>query len=267
MKSFKTYFTEAKKSNWLLGAALAGSASLFATGLAKHYGVFNNTKENEQVMSATDVDAMMKDMFGNVHGINNSTTPTEQPKTKSEVQDKPKYYHEAIKNMVIQDEGLRTKPYRDTKGILTVGIGHNLETPDSIRTFKKAFGENGQALHYHASKGGSLSQDQAKKLFDVDYEHHLQKAVKLTPNLHEHSPEVQSVIVSATYRGHWGGSPAARKLFNQGKYKEAAKELLNNKEFERENAKTKNRGVADRMIRDSKILHNYSPNIETNKKN
>ena len=169
---------------------------------------------------------------------------------------------EEIKQMVIKDEGLKTKPYRDTRGILTVGIGHNLQAPNSRETFNRAFGNEGASLHAHASKGGSLTNDQATKLFDADYEHHLQKAIKLTPNLHEHPPEVQAAIVSGTYRGHWGGSPAARNLFNQGKYKEASKELLNNNEFRRENAKTKNRGVADRMLRDAKILHSYGVSVQ-----
>lgn len=41
MKTFKVYLEEKKKSDWMLGAALAGSAALFATGLAKHYGGSN----------------------------------------------------------------------------------------------------------------------------------------------------------------------------------------------------------------------------------
>lgn len=33
---------------------------------------------------------------------------------------------ELIKHLIV-DEGLRNKPYRDTKGILTIGVGRNLE--------------------------------------------------------------------------------------------------------------------------------------------
>ena len=46
---------------------------------------------------------------------------------------KPKDEHEgiadsvtSIDNQLINDEGLRLKPYKDSKGILTIGVGHNL---------------------------------------------------------------------------------------------------------------------------------------------
>ncbi|MGC9195352.1 MAG: glycoside hydrolase family protein [Syntrophobacteraceae bacterium] len=33
-----------------------------------------------------------------------------------------------LRNMIEEDEGLRSRPYKDTKGIWTAGIGHNLES-------------------------------------------------------------------------------------------------------------------------------------------
>lgn len=33
----------------------------------------------------------------------------------------------ALQNELIRDEGLKLKPYRDTEGILTIGIGRNLD--------------------------------------------------------------------------------------------------------------------------------------------
>lgn len=257
MITFKEYLEEGKKSDRLLGAALAGSALFAGYGAGKYYGVFGGTEKPDQAMSSQEIDAMTRDMSGNLR-VTQSSSPQTQPQKSSQLT----YHHDTIKQMVIKDEGIRTKPYRDTRGILTVGIGHNLQAPNSKETFNRAFGNEGASLHAHVSKGGSLTNDQATKLFDADYDHHLQKAIKLTPNLHEHPPEVQAAIVSGTYRGHWGGSPAARNLFNQGKYKEASKELLNNNEFRRENAKTKNRGVADRMLRDAKILHNYGVSVQ-----
>jgi len=37
-------------------------------------------------------------------------------------------YIEILKANLIDDEGLRREPYKDTEGILTIGIGHNLES-------------------------------------------------------------------------------------------------------------------------------------------
>lgn len=34
---------------------------------------------------------------------------------------------EAIERQLIRDEGLRLKPYKDTVGKLTIGVGHNLD--------------------------------------------------------------------------------------------------------------------------------------------
>ena len=34
--------------------------------------------------------------------------------------------NELIKTMLVKDEGLRLKPYRDTAGKLTIGVGRNL---------------------------------------------------------------------------------------------------------------------------------------------
>lgn len=38
-----------------------------------------------------------------------------------------------IENDLIRDEGLRSKPYRDTEGYLTIGVGHNLDAEGLCR--------------------------------------------------------------------------------------------------------------------------------------
>jgi GH24 family phage-related lysozyme (muramidase) len=187
--------------------------------------------------------------------------PKVQQKAK-EVKTEKTYHHDAIKQMVIQDEGIRTKPYNDTRGILTVGIGHNLEATGSKASFRKAFGDRGDELHTHASKGGSLSKEQVGKLFDADYDEHLQRTVKLIPNLHDHPPEVQAALVSGTYRGHIGDSPTFRKHFNAGDYKSAAKEFLNRGEYKNPTRKKDGSiaapGVITRLERDHKIFSDYA---------
>lgn len=246
MKTFKTYLEEG--NNFYKAVTAGGLIGLAAITP----GIVNTYKANraaEQSMSQQDFDTMMDDI--------NKGKPKQETKPNDQVAEPtgPQYHHDAIKQMVIADEGLRLKRYKDSKGIWTIGIGHNLEATDSHNSFNRAFGENGKLLRSHIMRGGSLTHDQAKQLFDADYDHHLQKAIKLTPNLHEHPPEVQAVIVSGTYRGHWGGSPSARKLFNSGKYQESAKELLNNAEYRA--AKKSGSGVATRMERDANVIYNY----------
>jgi GH24 family phage-related lysozyme (muramidase) len=187
-----------------------------------------------------------------------TTTPTVvAPKTPEKKVEKPAnmIHHDAIQSMVKQDEGLRTKCYRCTSGKLTVGYGHNLETPKSKETFRKAFGDQGEALHAATVKGTPLSKEQADKLFTADYDEHLSRTKKLIPNLETHPPEVQSALVSGVYRGHVSDSPSFRKMFNTGDYEGAAKEFLNRGEYK--NPKVA-KGVKTRLERDQKIFADYA---------
>lgn len=206
------------------------------------------------------------------HAIPSQPTPAEiQPEHEdftsvpAPQQEQPKkkvYHHDVIKKMVIEDEGIKTEPYKDTRGILTVGIGHNLETPNSRATFAKAFGEQGHDLHRKVKSGQSITHEQAMKLFDADYDEHLSRAIKFIPNLHEHPPEVQAVLVSGTYRGHVGDAPAFRRMFNSGDIAGASAEVLNRKEYKNpakdKKGKIKAPGVITRLERDSKVLADYA---------
>lgn len=189
----------------------------------------------------------------------------QKPKQASDEEKKPEekiYHHEAIKNMVIADEGIKTKPYRDTSGFKTVGIGHNLDAPASKTTFIKTFGNEGAALHARVKAGASITHDQAHQLFNTDYQDHLNKTIKMIPNLHEHPPEVQAVLVSGTYRGHVGDAPVFRKKFNSGDIEGAAHEVLNRGEYTNPARDEKGDiiapGVLTRLERDHSVLMGYA---------
>lgn len=176
------------------------------------------------------------------------------------------YAHDAIKKMVIGDEGLRLKAYKDTKGLSTIGVGHNLQAPGSQAAFTRAFGKSGTSLRSGVMSGNSLTKEQALKLFDADYDEHLNKTVKMFPNLHTYPSDVQSVLVSGVYRGHVSDSPTFRKHFNAGNHDAALKEFLNRKEYTNP-AKTKSGklvapGVITRLKRDHGILSNYAKTVK-----
>ena len=143
-----------------------------------------------------------------------------------------------------------------------MGVGHNLEAPDSEKTFTKAFGAAGKAIRTNCIGGTCLTQEQSEKLFDTDYNSHLQKTVKLIPNLASYPPNVQAAFVSGTYRGHIGDSPTFRKEWNAGNYDAALPEFLNREEYK---TPKKNKdgslvapGVIIRLERDHKILSDYA---------
>lgn len=249
MKSFRQYVNETpEQTNEGFGKTVVGA---FAVGGAIGFGgaMHNNAQR------ATDAPQAQVEPAETTKAAHKAA-----PKTNNQADNtQPKYHHDAIKAMVIQDEGMRLKPYNDTRGILTVGIGHNLEASGSKATFGRAFGEQGAKLHRHASGGGSLTQEQVTSLFDADYEHHLQRTIKLIPNLHTHPPQVQAALVSGTYRGHIGDSPTFRKHFNAGNYTAASNEFLNRGEY---TDSSTGRGVITRLNRDHKIYSDYAATME-----
>lgn len=128
---------------------------------------------------------------------------------------RPLSYAEA---RVVEEEGFVDGVYKDDKGITTSGVG---QTGKYINmSFDETFKE-------HEDTARALIKD-----FDI-------------------LPEpVQAELVQSAYRGDLQGSPTFRKLFNAGKYQEAAKEFLDNDDYRASVAKNKKgmpHGVAKRM--------------------
>lgn len=193
----------------------------------------------------------------------NRQQPVQQQTTQQAKDTAPKYADEDIKKMIKGDEGVRTKMYTDTKGINTVGVGHNLANEKaSSAAFAKAFGDQGAAIRKSVMTGQSMTEDQVNKLLQVDYEEHRARTAKMIPNLHEYPPEVQSVLVSGTFRGHVTDSPNFRKQLAAGKYEEAANELLNRDEYTNpkkdKNGNLVAPGVKTRLERDANTIRSLA---------
>ena len=113
---------------------------------------------------------------------------------------------------VIMEEGYVDGEYLDTKGIRTGGVGQTGEWLD------KSFGES--------------------------FQHHAERARKRVPRLDELPETLRAELIQAEYRGDLGLSPTAVRLLNEGKFKSASKEFLNNDEYR--NPKTST-GIKSRM--------------------
>ena len=74
----------------------------------------------------------------------------------------------------------------------------------------------------------------------------MERAKKLTKNFDSYSSNLQQQIIFATYRGSWKHSPKTRRLLSEGKFEEAAVEILNNDEY-RNARKNKRAGIIPRM--------------------
>lgn len=128
-----------------------------------------------------------------------------------------------IEKRVVVLEGFVPDVYLDTKGIPTFGVGQTGEWVD------KSFGES--------------------------FDYHEDLTRKLIKGYDELPEELKAELVQATYRGDLGGSPNTRLLFNEGKYKEAAEEFLNNNEYK---AKDTPQSIKDRMFAVAQAMKNYS---------
>jgi GH24 family phage-related lysozyme (muramidase) len=153
--------------------------------------------------------------------------------------------------MLRDEEGVRTKMYKDTKGIPTIGVGFNLTRSDAPNVFRQCFGDQCDDVFARANdpKRG-MSAAEVEKLTRYDLENtflpRTQKAVKGFGDL---PLEARTALVSSAYRGSLLGSPKTLGLINAGKGAEAAAEYLRNKEYEK--AKKTGSGVAGRMEREA----------------
>ena len=124
---------------------------------------------------------------------------------------------------VVEEEGYVDGTYKDTKGILTAGVG-----------------QTGKYMG---------------KSFDETFKDHEETARRLIPDYDLLPEAIQGELVQAAYRGDLQQSPKFRKLFNAGKYKEAAKEFLDNADYR--DSKESGTGVAGRMERVAAAIEQF----------
>lgn len=125
--------------------------------------------------------------------------------------------------MVIEEEGFVNKPYKDTKGITTYGVG-----------------QTGQWIN---------------KPFSAAFAAHEEDARRLIPSYDSLPDPIKGAIMSAAYRGDLQGSPTFRKLFNAGDYEAAAAEFLDNKDYRK--SLKEGTGVAGRMERVAQAVRDF----------
>lgn len=106
-----------------------------------------------------------------------------------------------IGRRVVELEGFVPVKYLDKKGVPTIGVGQTGE-----------FMEKG---------------------FPESLKHHINRVKERVSNFDELPEDVQAELVQAEYRGDLGLSPKTIKLLNKGRFKEAAKEFLDHKEYKK----------------------------------
>ena len=126
---------------------------------------------------------------------------------------------------------------------LTIGFGH-LDTKGEYKA------------------GQKITKQEALKLLQEDIAIRLPEIRNAISSFGSFPMEVKIAIVTSWFRGSMGGSPDTLALINEGKFKEASIEFLNNKEYK--NAKANKRsGIIKRMDAVAKVLAKYGEQLET----
>ena len=87
-----------------------------------------------------------------------------------------------IKNMIIDHEGIRYSPYKDSLGLWTVGVGHLI----------------GDGKSLPASWNREFSHDEVMSIFDEDYKHHREAAEKI-PGFNKLDTAGQGALTDLTF--------------------------------------------------------------------
>lgn len=147
----------------------------------------------------------------------------------------------AAREYIKANEGVKNKPYKDSKGFWTVGIGH-LMTPAEQKSMI----------------GRTLSDQEVNDLFARDLASKAKMAKRELGKAYDTLPkEAKVAILDGFFRGDMSGSPKALELLRAGKLPEAADEYLNNKEYRESvamNKRGEKHGVAGRMERNAAAI-------------
>ena len=107
------------------------------------------------------------------------------------------------------------------------------------------------------TKDTKITEEEADQMLREDLDTHMKEIKRAYPDFESYPAELQLQITQSYYRGTLTPkhSPKTRKLINQGKFKEAAKEFLDNEEYR--TAKKKGRaGIRNRMEDVAQALRN-----------
>jgi lysozyme len=165
-----------------------------------------------------------------------------------------------LKAELNRDEGRRAKPYKDSEGIWTVGIGWNLQArglppgayfllPNGDKTGPREWLSPVECIA-QAEQGFTLTEESIDKLFDLSVADAEADARVLFPSFESLSDARQRVLVNMAFnmgRQRLGGFRRMRAAIDRGDFDGACAEMIDSdwwREFERLGSKRARRLVA-----------------------
>ena len=132
-----------------------------------------------------------------------------------------------------QYEGSRRAVYKDTNGLATIGVGHNLMATDSKKAIQEVF--KGEISHDDLFSGRvSLTNEQVEALFKHDIERHLPVAYRLFGGKEkfESFPEwLQVGLLDGVFQGRFKSTHTTVKAIRKGDWEVAANNINDSKAY------------------------------------
>jgi len=123
----------------------------------------------------------------------------------------------STRSLLLEQEDMKSTPYKDTEGYWTVGVGHRITDEDTIKRLN-----NGESITY--------SDDQLMNWFEKDVNTATEGAKKNFDGFNSYSPKLQDALISMNYQL---GTEGTRKFTDfrtalaKGDYETAKAELDN----------------------------------------
>lgn len=125
-------------------------------------------------------------------------------------------------------EGYREQPYKDSRGIWTVGVGFNLEA-HGARLTRPPFNTTAQAV---ISGQRRLTRPEIELLLREELDSARNAAIRMHSDLGAHPPEIQAIVIDLIYNvgeAGWRGFVNTRAALNRKDYEGFANGLQNSR--------------------------------------
>lgn len=135
---------------------------------------------------------------------------------------------DAFKATLARHEGYMPSPYRDSEGILTVGIGFNLERPNAAALLKR----HGIELSDVLQGRRKVTKEEAWSLAESDLKTAISDARALFTNFDSAPVGVQEVLVNMSFnlgKSRLAGFKKLREAVAAGDWNAASREMLDSK--------------------------------------
>jgi lysozyme len=134
---------------------------------------------------------------------------------------------EAIRQ-IRSDEGVRAKAYEDSLGVLSIGIGFNLEKEGARETLLQAGVSPNDIDDVMKVGGKSLEKEQIEALFDIEIGQALTKAQGFVSNYRSLPKDIKDTLVNMSYQlgNKINQFKDFRSALEEGDYTRAGKAML-----------------------------------------